>query len=338
MSALSVPKPTSRMRRLRRSSALRSLLQECSLSVNDLILPLFVEENLEKRHPIASMPGIYRETEESLERAVRQAWEAGIKAVLLFGVSNNKDAQGSDSFTKGGLLDRIIRRAKNACPDIVVIADLCFCEYTTHGHCGVLDQKGDVDNDATLDNLARQALIAAEAGADIVAPSGMMDGMVAAIRSALDSQNYTHVAILSYAAKFASGFYGPFRDAAGCSLEQAAQAGKGLKDRKTYQINPANGAEALREVALDKEEGADMVIVKPGLPYLDVIARVKEQFRLPVIAYQVSGEYAMLRAMEENGALDYESALKETLLCFKRAGADAVITYAALDLAKALKA
>ncbi|MCB1555811.1 MAG: porphobilinogen synthase, partial [Alphaproteobacteria bacterium] len=248
-----------RMRRLRQSGAIRDLVRESTLTVNDLVYPLFVEENLSERAPIAALPGLYRETERSLETAVREAANRGIKAVMLFGVSHHKDEQGSDSWAPDGLLSRMIRRAKDSAPEIAVIADVCFCEYTDHGHCGPLTPSGDVDNDATLENLAKQAVNAAESGADVIAPSGMMDGMVGAIRVGLDQAGFENTPILSYAAKFASAFYGPFRDAAGCSLGAYPHA---RKDRATYQMDPANAEEALREVALDVDEGADMIMVK----------------------------------------------------------------------------
>ena len=321
--------PKIRMRRGRTSESLRAMVRENTLTCNDLILPLFVDEGISERQPIKSMPGVFRETETSIVAAVKEAEEAGVKSVILFGVSHNKDATGSDSLKPGGLFSRMIRTVKEACPGMLVIADLCFCEYTDHGHCGPLDDHGHVMNDMTLDNLGLQAVIAAEAGADIVAPSGMMDGMVAAIRSALDQSGHQDIAILSYAAKYASAFYGPFRDAAGCSLKTG--------DRKTHQMDPANSNEALREVALDLAEGADMVMVKPGLPYLDIIHRVKTEFRVPTFAYNVSGEYAMLKFAAAAGALDYEKALMEMLMAFKRAGADAILTYAAVDAARLIR-
>lgn len=323
--------PAMRMRRLRRTEGIRNLVRETALHADDLILPLFVEENLDTRAPVASMPGVFRETEESLAGILKEALSAQVKTVMLFGVSHNKDHEGTDSLKKGGLLYRMIDRAKQACPEMTVIADLCFCEYTDHGHCGPLDDTGDVDNDRTLDNLGRQALIVAEAGADILAPSGMMDGMVGAIRNALDGNGYAHAPILSYAAKFASAFYGPFRDAAGCSLEASTQ---GRKDRTTYQMDPANALQAMREVELDVHEGADMVMVKPGLPYLDIIWRVKERFAMPTFAYNVSGEYAMLRMAADAGLLQYDKALLEMMLSFKRAGTDGILTYAAIDAAR----
>ncbi len=330
MTAKQRPNAPVRMRRLRRTENLRALVRETSLSVDDLIYPMFVEENLDERSPIKSMPGIFRETEKSIGKAVSDAYEAGIKSVMLFGVSHHKDATGSDSMAKGGLLDRILCEVKDACPDVTAIADLCFCEYTDHGHCGPLDKNHDVDNDATLENLQKQAVIAAQAGADMVAPSGMMDSMVAAIRSGLDESGYAHLPIMSYAAKFASSFYGPFRDAAGCSL------GKG--NRKTYQMDPANGREALREALIDEAEGADILMVKPGMPYLDVLARLREQTLLPLAAYQVSGEYAMMKFAAQAGAIGEDDILMESLLAFKRAGADLILTYGAVDAARIIRA
>lgn len=320
--------PLTRMRRLRGSDAMRDLLRENHLRPEDMIYPLFIEEEITERQAISSMPGVYRETERSFIPLIQQAQKDGIKSVILFGVSRHKDGEGSDSFRKGGLLDRIIKRAKDSCPEMVIIADACFCEYTDHGHCGPLTQNGEVDNDRTIENIAKQAVVAASAGADVIAPSGMMDGQVKAIRNALDTSGFQNTAIMAYAAKYASGFYGPFREAAGCGL------GKG--NRKTYQMDPANGNEALRETALDIEEGADMVMVKPGLPYLDILWRVKETFRMPTFVYNVSGEYAMLKAASEKGWLDYDTAMMEMLTSFKRAGADGILTYCALDAAKIL--
>lgn len=318
-----------RMRRLRVSDNMRRMVRENAVTKDDMILPLFVEENTQERTAMGSLPGVWRETERSLGAKMKEAEKAGVPAVMLFGVSHNKDDEGRDSMSPDGLMARMIKRAKDSAPDVMVIADLCFCEYTDHGHCGPLTDSGSVNNDATLENLARQALVVAEAGADIVAPSGMMDGAVEAIRTALEQNGHQDVALMAYAAKFASCFYGPFRDAAGCSLKKG--------DRKTYQMDPANGREALREVALDIEEGADMVMVKPGLPYLDVIKDVKDTFQMPTFAYHVSGEYAMLKFAAEAGALDYNNALMETMMSFKRAGADGILTYAALDVIKQLE-
>jgi len=312
-----------RMRRLRQSGSMRRMVQETHLSPADFIYPLFVEENLDTRTEISSMPGIYRETENSLASKVEAAYEAGVEAIILFGVSHNKDETGSDSLRTSGLLARMIRTAKEAAPEITVIADLCFCEYTDHGHCGVLTKEGGVDNDLTLANLQQQALIAAKAGADMVAPSGMMDGKVAAIRTILDENGYSHVPVMAYSTKFASHFYGPFRDAAGCSL------GKG--DRKTYQMNPANGREALLESQIDEAEGADILMVKPGMPYLDVLTKIREQTLLPLAVYQVSGEYAMIKYAAQAGAIDETEVMMESLIAFKRAGADLILSYFALD-------
>lgn len=320
---------TTRMRRNRVSENMRRLVRETSLAPEHMTLPIFVEEGLEERTPVSSMPGVYRETEKSLEVIIKQATDQKIGAVMLFGVSRNKDNNGSDSMRKGGLLDRMIKRAKDTSPDLLIMADLCFCEYTDHGHCGPLTTHGHVDNDATIENIAQQAIIAAEAGADILAPSGMMDGQVAAIRAGLDQTGNQNAAILAYAAKYASVFYGPFRQAAGCALQKG--------DRKTYQMDPANSDEAMREVALDIEEGADMIMVKPGLPYLDIISRVKREFAMPTFAYNVSGEYAMLKYAAEAGALDYDKAVMEMMMCFRRAGADGILTYAALDVARLLQ-
>ena len=327
----SAPRPAHRMRRMRKTSALRSLVRENHLTTDDLVFPVFVEENATERKPVASLPGMYRETENSLQDITKEAAAQGIKAMMVFGVSHNKDNVGSDSMNRDGLLARMTSQAKDASPETAIIADVCFCEYTDHGHCGPLTNDGDVDNDRTLDNLARQAVIAAEAGADIIAPSGMMDGMVAAIRDGLDQSGFTDTPILSYASKFASAFYGPFRDAAGCSLGHYEHA---KKDRKTYQMDPANGNEALREAIIDMEEGADMLMVKPGLPYLDILYRIKSELQMPTFAYNVSGEFAMLKAAAEKGLLNYDDAMMEMLLSFKRAGADGILTYAAMDAAK----
>lgn len=325
--------PVKRMRRLRRTKGMRDLLQEHHITKQDLVYPIFVEEHIQDRQAINSLPGIFRETEESLSAAVKDAAEAGIQSIILFGVSHNKDDEGTDSLNHNGLLARMIRTAREAAPEMVIIADACFCEYTDHGHCGPISDKGDVDNDRTIDNLRHQAVIAAQAGADIIAPSGMMDGMVANIRDALDSAGFEDIAILSYAAKFASHFYGPFRDAAGCALGSHDHA---PKTREGYQMNPANAEEAMREVAIDLKEGADMIMVKPGIAYLDIIQRIKSTHNVPLFAYHVSGEYAMLHAAAEKGWLDYENTLMEQMIAFKRAGCNAILTYGALDIAKIL--
>ncbi|MDD3287551.1 MAG: porphobilinogen synthase [Alphaproteobacteria bacterium] len=316
--------PAVRLRRLRRNEAIRSLVRENSVTMNDLIYPIFVEEGLDNPSPIGSMPGMFRIPENKMEAEIKSIYKDGVKAIMMFGVSHHKDEVGSDSWKRNGLLARMVGRAKDAAPEMVVIADSCFCEYTDHGHCGVLSE-GTVHNDHTLANLAKQAVIAAEAGADVIAPSSMMDGQVQAIRSALDESGYEDISIMAYSSKFASCFYGPFRSAAGCEL-------KG--DRKAYQMDPFNGREALRESLQDEEEGADFLMVKPGLPYLDVLARLRERTLLPLVVYQVSGEYAMIKFAAAAGALDEKRAVRETLGAFKRAGADLILTYFARDIAR----
>lgn len=324
--------PHVRMRRLRRTPALRDMVRETIVTPNDLILPLFVEEDITERQPIVSMPGVFRETEKTLPAVMRDARDAGLKSVMLFGVSHNKDHTGSDSYTPGGLMSRMVDIAKQAAPEITVIADACFCEFTDHGHCGPLTADGrDVDNDRTLEYIAMQAITACEAGADMIAPSGMMDGQISAIRHGLDLTGFSHIPIMAYAAKFASVFYGPFRDAAGCALGHMENV---PKNRKTYQMDPANIREALREAAQDEAEGADMLMVKPGMAYLDVLARLRQQSNLPLAAYQVSGEYAMIRFAAQAGALDYREAMSESLLAFKRAGADLILSYSSIDAAR----
>ena len=323
--------PHVRMRRLRQNPAIRNMVQENHLQVSDLIYPIFVEEDIDAPVAIASMPGVVRESEKTLTKKMKHVQDLGIPSVMLFGVSHNKDHNGSDSLSPNGLMARMIDRAKQAAPDVAITADLCFCEYTDHGHCGPIGQDNDVDNDKTVENVAMQAVIAAEAGADMVAPSGMMDGQVSGIRHALDVTGFSHVPIMAYAAKFASVFYGPFRDAAGCSLGHNPDV---PANRKTYQLNPANAREAIRDALMDEQEGADILMVKPGMPYLDILSRLREKTELPLAAYQISGEYAMIRLAAEAGALDYQSAMMESLLAFKRAGADMILTYSALDAAK----
>ena len=312
------------MRRLRKTEALRGLVRETSLSLNDLIYPIFVEEGLDAPQPISSMPGVSRIPEKKLAEEIKSIQADGIKSVMLFGVSHKKDATGSDSWNPEGLLSRMVKRAKDAAPELVIIPDICFCEYTDHGHCGVVHE-GHVHNDQTLNNLTRQAVAAAKAGADIIAPSAMMDGQVAALRQGLDNACFTDVPIMAYSTKFASGFYGPFRAAAGCDL-------KG--DRKSYQMDPMNGREALRESDLDEAEGADFLMVKPGLPYLDILTKIRERTLLPLAVYQVSGEYAMIKFAAAAGALDEKRVVRETLGAFKRAGADLILTYFARDVAR----
>lgn len=309
--------PDFRFRRLRRTSALRDLVRETQLSVQDFILPLFVEEGIDQPVTIESMPGLVRYPESQLADQVRRAWAKGIRAVLLFGVSRHKDASGSDSWQEGGLMARMIETAKAAEPEICVISDNCFCEYTDHGHCGVVTGE-DVDNDATLVNLQKQALVAARAGVDMIAPSGMQDGMVAALRVALNAGGFSHIPIMSYSTKFASAFYGPFRDAVDSNF-------KGT--RASYQMDPANRREAVEESVRDQEEGADLLMVKPGMAYLDILAAIRAQTSRPLAVYQVSGEYAMIKASARAGVIDERALVLESLLAFKRAGADLIITY-----------
>jgi porphobilinogen synthase len=306
---------------------MRDLLQETDVSISDLIYPVFVEEVVQDSVPIPEMPGIYRIAERRLPFEIERIAKVGIKAIMLFGVSHRKDRTGSDTWNPDGLLARMLRSAKAAVPELVVIADACFCEYTKHGHCGIL-VNGRVDNDRTIGNLAKQAINAAEAGADMIAPSAMMDGQVAAIRQALDEAGFTETAILAYSTKFASSLYGPFRSAAGSVL-------KG--DRRAYQINPRNGREALRESLADEAEGADMLMVKPALPYLDVIRDVRAHSLLPLAAYQVSGEYAMIKFAAQAGAIDESFAVRESLGAIKRAGADLIVTYFAMEFAEAAR-
>ncbi len=310
--------PASRLRRLRRSAGLRALVREHHVTAADLILPMFVDETADEPVPIASMPGVSRIPLKGFAREVEAIARDGVAALMLFGVSAHKDATGSDTMSRTGLMARMTRAAKDAAPELLVITDNCFCEYTDHGHCGVLLPDGHVHNDQTVENLGRQAVVAAEAGADMVAPSAMMDGQIAAMRAALDRAGFEHLPIMSYSSKFASAFYGPFRAAAGCDLQG---------DRKTYQTDPMNGREALRESAADEAEGADMLMVKPGMPYLDVLAKVRAQTLLPLGVYQVSGEYAMIKFAAQAGALDEQRVVRETLGAFKRAGADVILTY-----------
>jgi porphobilinogen synthase len=305
------------------------MMRETVLSVDDLILPLFVTDGMGVERPIGSMPRHAQLSVDMLAPQLDQVVELGIPALLLFGIPAMKDSTGSGAWDERGPVQRAIAAIKRQAPDIVVIADVCLCEYTDHGHCGVLSPGGDVINDSTLELLARSAVSFADAGVDIVAPSAMMDGQVAAIRSALDAEGHSGVPILAYAAKFASAFYGPFREAA----ESAPRFG----DRKAYQMDPANGREALREVALDAEEGADMLMVKPAGPYLDIIRQVRDRYDLPLAAYQVSGEYAMLKAAAQNGWLDERRAALESLTAIKRAGADLIITYYAKEAARWLE-
>ena len=305
-------------------------MRETSLSVDDLVYPLFVVEGEGVRNPVASMPGVFQLSVDLLAEEVLEVQALGIPAVLLFGVPDDKDkdAEGRAGYDSDGIVPRAIGSIKEATPDLLVWADVCLCEYTDHGHCGVVTEAGEVDGDASLPLLARAALVYAEAGADAVAPSDMMDGRVGAIRAALDDVGFGDVPIVSYAAKYASAFYGPFRD--------VANSAPAFGDRRGYQMDPANGDEALREVELDIEEGADIVMVKPAGPYLDVVFRVKEAFGMPTAAYQVSGEYALIKAAAGNGWVDEERVVWESLVSIKRAGADLIVTYFAKDVARSL--
>jgi porphobilinogen synthase len=324
-----VPFPQTRLRRLRRTPVLRDLVRETRLDPGDFVLPLYIEDGLEGRTPLATMPGVERL---SISAAVEEAGEAaalGIPAVILFGIPGHKDEEGSGAWDDEGIVQLATRAIKQAHPELLVVADLCLCEYTSHGHCGALRADGSVDNDASLDLLSRTAVSQARAGADIIAPSDMMDGRVGAIRTALDENGLSDIPIMAYSAKFASAFYGPFREA----VDSAPAFG----DRRGYQMDPANGDEALREVLLDVEEGADMVMVKPALPYLDVVRRVKEATRLPLVAFNVSGEYAMVKAAAAAGYVDERAVVLEALTSIRRAGADIVITYHAKDAARWLQ-
>ena len=321
--------PATRMRRLRKTGVMRDMVRETELTPRDLVLPMFVELGTDKRTPIEAMPGVDRL---SISHAVEEAGaahELGIPAVLLFGIPAHKDEAGSGAYDDEGVVQLATRAIKDAHPDLLVMTDVCLCEYTSHGHCGVLTPDGRVDNDPSLDLLAKTAISQVAAGADIVAPSDMMDGRVGALRAQLDADGYADTPIVAYSAKFASAFYGPFRE--------AAESTPAFGDRRSYQMDPANGDEAVREALLDVEEGADVVMVKPALAYLDVIRRVKDATRLPVAAYNVSGEYSMIKAAARNGYLDERAAVLEALTGIRRAGADIVITYHAKDAAQWLR-
>lgn len=321
--------PDYRPRRLRKNENFRRMIRETKLSVDDLVYPLFAVPGKDVKKPIGAMPGNFQMSVDHLVREVKKTKELGIPAVLLFGIPDRKDELASGAFARDGIIQQAIRRIKDRVPDILVITDVCLCEYTSHGHCGMIE-KGDVDNDTTLEVLAETALSHAKAGADMVAPSAMMDGQIRAIREGLDEAGYETTPILAYAAKYASCFYGPFREAA----ESAPQFG----DRKAYQMDPANADEAIREITLDVEEGADIIMVKPALPYLDIIRRAREEFDLPIAAYNVSGEFAMIQAAAQLGWLDGERAMMEALTSIKRAGADIILTYFAQDAARAIQA
>ena len=316
--------PSYRMRRLRRTPAIRDLVRETKLQIDDLVYPLFVIAGENIKNPISSMPGCYQLSIGNVLPEVREIVQLGIKAILLFGIPAHKDAAATGAYDHEGIVQMAIRAIKDEFPDLVIITDVCLCEYTDHGHCGVV-QEGEVLNDVTLELLSKMAVTHAESGADIVAPSDMMDGRVAAIRNALDDDGFTDTILMSYSSKFASAFYGPFRE--------AAESAPAFGDRKTYQMDPANGEEAVREALLDIEEGADMIMVKPAIPFLDVIHAVKQETKFPLAAYNVSGEYAMIKAAAANGWLDEQRAVLEAITGIKRAGADLIITYHAKDLA-----
>jgi len=328
------PTPMLRPRRLRTSATLRSLVRETILTPSDFIAPLFVRHGSGIRQPIKSMPG---QNQLSIDQAVIEARDLaarGIPAVILFGIPDHKDACGSENYSPDGIIPSAIRAIKAACPDLLVITDMCFCEYTDHGHCGIINVPGDKHhvaalphgyllNDPTLELLAKASVVHADAGADIIAPSGMIDGMIAAIRGSLDANGHSHISVMSYAAKYASGFYGPFRD--------AAESTPTFGDRHQYQMDPGNKREAMKEVAIDVAEGADFLMVKPAMPYLDIIHQIRSTYDHPVAAYQVSGEFAMIHAAAANGWVDLERCALESLTCIKRAGADMILTYFAKD-------
>jgi porphobilinogen synthase len=327
-----VRKLVHRPRRLRRSSALRNLVRETHLNAHNFVLPLFVSEKVQQRRPIASMPGVFQLSVKEAADEAHAAQDLGLQALLLFGIPEQKDEQASGAYAENGIVQEALRAIKSKCPDLVTISDVCLCEYMSHGHCGVIRIDGDrfhVLNDETVELLVRTALSHAEAGADIVAPSDMMDGRVGAIRAALDATGFDQTAIMSYAAKFASAFYGPFREAA----ESPPQFG----DRRSYQMDFANAKEALREVALDVDEGADIVMIKPALPYMDILWRVRERFGKPTAVYHVSGEYAMVKSAVEKGLLNERDAVVEIMTALKRAGADIIVTYWARELARWLR-
>ena len=320
--------PDYRPRRLRKNENFRRMIRETSLSINDLVCPLFVTHGSGVKNPISSMPGNFQMSIDNLVEEVKKIKDSGIPAIMLFGIPEAKDEEGSGAWAENGIIQQAVREIKDEVTDILVITDVCLCEYTSHGHCGVLDGS-EVDNDATLELLARTALSHVLSGADMVAPSAMMDGQVCAIREMLDDEGYEDIPIMAYSAKYASCFYGPFRE--------AAQGAPQFGDRRSYQMDPPNSREAIREVALDIEEGADIIMVKPALPYLDIIRRVKDEFDLPVAAYNVSGEFSMIKAADKLGWLDGKKAMMESLVSIKRAGADIIITYFAREAAELLR-
>jgi len=322
---MSLPNLVKRPRRLRKTATIRRMVSETSLSTADFIYPLFVDEGITEALEVKSMPGVYRLPLSDIAAMVKKVEAAGIPGVIFFGIPSEKDAIGSGGWDDNGIVQQAIRAAKEACPEMCVIADSCFCEYTDHGHCGVLCGEI-VDNDATLENLKKEAVSYAKAGVDIVAPSGMMDGMIAAIRSGLDEAGFKDTIVMSYAVKYASGYFGPFRD--------AADSTPTFGDRASYQMDPGNRREAIKEALLDVEEGADMLMVKPALAYMDIIREVKDATQLPMAVYNVSGEYAMVKAAAANGWIDEKRVVLETMLSFKRAGADLILSYHALDVAR----
>lgn len=313
-----------RHRRLRSSTAMRDLVRETEITVNDLIYPMFIIEGRDIKNEVPSMPGVFQLSLDKLTEEIKEIQALQIKAVMLFGVPTEKDAEGTGAYADEGIVQQATRLIKDVCPDMLVIADTCLCEYTSHGHCGVIRNK-DVDNDASLELLAKTAVAQAKAGADIIAPSNMMDGFVTVIRAALDDAGFTNIPIMSYAVKYASAFYGPFRD--------AADSTPSFGDRKTYQMDVANRKEALREAQSDVDEGADFLIVKPALAYLDIMREVSNHFNLPIVAYNVSGEYSMVKAAAQNGWIDEQAVVMEKLIAMKRAGADLILTYYAKDVA-----
>ncbi len=320
--------PEYRPRRMRKNENFRALIRETQLSAGQLIYPLFIMPGKHKREEISSMPGVFRLSVDQLKNEAEDCLKLGVKNVILFGLPEKKDGVGSGAHARDGIIQRAIKELKNKAPEIMVTTDVCLCEYTDHGHCGCLIGN-EVDNDSTLEILAKTALSHAQAGADMVAPSDMMDGRVAEIRAALDENNFEMIPIMSYAVKYASAFYGPFREAADCAPK--------FGDRRSYQMDPANSREALREATLDVEEGADILMVKPAVAYLDIIARLKDEFDLPIAAYHVSGEYAMIKAAAERGWIDGDRVMAESLLSIKRAGADIILTYFAKDMARYLR-
>ena len=321
--------PEMRARRLRRTANIRDMVAQSRLSINDFVYPVFVKEGKNVKKPIESMPGIYQLSIDEAIKEVKESYSLGIKSVILFGIPNTKDELGTQAYAEEGIIAKAIYEIKSAVPELVVIADACFCEYTSHGHCGVLNKEGELLNDPTLDMLKKEAYVYAKMGADIIAPSGMMDGMVKAIRESLDENGFYNTAIMSYSVKYSSSFYGPFRD--------AAESAPAFGDRKSYQMDYRNADEAIKECILDIEEGADYLMVKPALSYLDVIRKVKDKFEyMPLAAYNVSGEYSMVKAAAKQGWIDEKQIMIEILTSIKRAGADIIITYFAKDMAKIL--